>query len=79
MKKKNFFPFIAVLIFLFILVPGIFGQSTKLINLDFKNTDIKDVLRALAKQSGVSIIIADDTSGKVTIHLTKVTLLLADL
>jgi general secretion pathway protein D len=74
MKKKNFFPFIVVLSLLFILVPGIFGKSPQLINLDFKNTDIKDVLRTLAKQTGVSIVVADDTAGKVTIHLTKVTL-----
>jgi type II secretory pathway component GspD/PulD (secretin) len=74
LRKRKFLPLITVLSLLFIMVPGIFGQSAKLLNLDFKNTDIKDVLRALAKQSGVSIVVDDDTDGQVTIHLAKVTL-----
>jgi type II secretory pathway component GspD/PulD (secretin) len=74
MKKKNLLSFVAILSFLFVLVPGIFGETARLINLDFKNTDMKDVLRALANQSGVSIIVDNDTTGKVTIHLAKVTL-----
>jgi type II secretory pathway component GspD/PulD (secretin) len=74
MEGKKTFPFTAILVLLFLLVPTISGASTELISLDFKNTDIKDVLRALANQSKVSIIVADDTAGKVTLHLSKITL-----
>jgi type II secretory pathway component GspD/PulD (secretin) len=74
MEKKKIIPFTFILVFLFLLVPTISGASSELISLDFKNTDIKDVLRALANQSKVSIIVADDTVGNVTLHLSKVTL-----
>ena len=74
MKKKTLFQLVAFLSLLLILVPGILGQSPKLINLDFKDTDIKDVLRVLANQSKVSIIVDEETTGKVTIHLSRVTL-----
>lgn len=49
------------------------GEEAKLIDLDFKNTDIRDVLRALASQEGVNIYIDNDISGNITISLTKVT------
>ncbi|MGE5576787.1 MAG: secretin and TonB N-terminal domain-containing protein [Syntrophothermus sp.] len=49
------------------------ADSGPLMTIDFKDTDIRDVLRALATQQGVNII-ADPTVGdRVTIHLTNVT------
>jgi type II secretory pathway component GspD/PulD (secretin) len=63
-----------LLTFLFFacLAPSLLAQ-TNLINLDFKTTDIKDVLRALAKQEGVNIAIDNQVSGNITIQLNKVT------
>lgn len=72
--KKTVLQFMVLLLLLFILIPGIMGQAPKLISLDFKDTDIKDVLRVLANQSKVSIIVDEQTNGKVTIHLSRVSL-----
>lgn len=63
---------------LILLLALLLGQmvqaaSGKLIDLDFKNADIKDVLRALASQAGVTFVIDNDVTGTVTLHLSKVT------
>jgi type IV pilus assembly protein PilQ len=42
------------------------------VNIDFKGTDIKDVLRALGAQQGVNIVTDESIKGQVTIHLTNV-------
>jgi type II secretory pathway component GspD/PulD (secretin) len=63
--------FLFILIFT-CLVPNLFAQP-KLISLDFKSTDIKDVLRALASQEGVNLVVDNDISRNVTIQLNKVT------
>ena len=49
------------------------AASGKLIDLDFKNSDLKDILRALASQAGVTFVIDNDVTGTVTLHLSKVT------
>lgn len=64
-----------VLIFL-ILTPCSLAQS-KTISLDFKSSDIKDVLRALANQEGVNILIDGEISQNISIQLNKVTFLQA--
>jgi type II secretory pathway component GspD/PulD (secretin) len=61
------------LLFVFFLTITIFGATKKLIDLDFKNADVKDVLRVLAAQNGANFLIDEEVSGTVTIHLTKVT------
>ncbi|HBF37888.1 MAG TPA: hypothetical protein DDW50_11260, partial [Firmicutes bacterium] len=48
-------------------------DTKKLIDLDFKNADVKDVLRALAAQNGSNLLIDNEVSGAITIHLTRVT------
>jgi type II secretory pathway component GspD/PulD (secretin) len=74
MAKKTPFQILMFILLLLVLVPNIFSQTQQLINLDFKNTDIRDVLRALANQAKINVIIDNEITGKVTLHLAKVTL-----
>jgi type II secretory pathway component GspD/PulD (secretin) len=55
------------------LCTSAYSQPKRLIDLDFKNADIKDVLRVLAVQNGANFLIDNEVSGTITIHLTKVT------
>ncbi len=41
--------------------------------LDFKNTDIKDVLRGLASKYNLNILVDNDIGKRITIHLSNVT------
>ncbi len=41
--------------------------------LDFKNTDIKDILRSIADKYNLNIFVEDDVQVRITIHLTKIT------
>ena len=45
-----------------------------ILNMDFKNTDLKDIIRLLAKQYGLNIFIADDVNKRLTLHLVNVSL-----
>jgi type II secretory pathway component GspD/PulD (secretin) len=45
----------------------------RLISLDFKDTDIKDILRTIANQEGVNLFIDNDVSAIITVQLNKVT------
>jgi type II secretory pathway component GspD/PulD (secretin) len=47
--------------------------SSKLISLDFVASDIHDVLKALAVQSGENVIAGPDVKGNITVSLNKVT------
>ncbi|MCL6590428.1 MAG: hypothetical protein K6U80_10785 [Firmicutes bacterium] len=64
---------------IFCLFALIFGsivqaaETKKLIDLDFKAADIKDILRALAATAGVTFIIDPDVTGTVTLSLNKKT------
>jgi type II secretory pathway component GspD/PulD (secretin) len=73
MRRNSWHYWIIALLILFILAPAVLGETARLISLDFKEADLKDVLRALAAQEGASFVIEADVSGPVTIHLTKVT------
>ncbi|PIP42429.1 hypothetical protein COX18_00370 [Candidatus Desantisbacteria bacterium CG23_combo_of_CG06-09_8_20_14_all_40_23] len=56
-------------------LPGVLPlavSAENLINIDFKGTEIKDVLRALGAQQGVNIVTDESVKGQVTIHLTNV-------
>ncbi|RQW06172.1 MAG: hypothetical protein EH225_03735, partial [Calditrichaeota bacterium] len=46
----------------------------KIVSMDFKNTDIKDIIRVLASQYGLNIFIEDNVSRRLTLHLENVTL-----
>jgi len=48
--------------------------DANLVTFDFKNTDIKDVLRAIATSKGINIVTEPDVKGKITIHLENVPL-----
>jgi type II secretory pathway component GspD/PulD (secretin) len=72
LKKRGTKFLIFLFLFLISLTPTLLAQA-KLISLDFKNTDIKDVLRALANQEGVNLVVDNDVTGNITIQLNKVT------
>ncbi len=46
----------------------------KLISLDFRDAEAKDVLRLLGKKSGINIIVGDEIAGKISVSLKDVTL-----
>lgn len=47
-------------------------DSIKIPVLDFKNTDIRDILRGLGMQYGVNIYVEPDVTGAVSLYLTDV-------
>jgi type II secretory pathway component GspD/PulD (secretin) len=63
---------VLICLILLLVVPVVMAEPSK-IALYFKNADIKDVLRALADQAGVNLMIDTQVSGMITIHLSKVT------
>ncbi len=72
MRKTARFWLLLLLIF-FTVGSMTWAATEKLIDLDFKNADINDLLRALAAQAKIHIWIDPDVGGNVTIHLSKVT------
>jgi type II secretory pathway component HofQ len=50
------------------------SDTIKIPVLDFKNADIRDVLRGLGMQYGLNIFTDPDVQGPVTLYLTNVTL-----
>ncbi len=63
---------------MFFCVLLIFSQvpeiDTSKITFDFKEADIRDVLRALGVQAGINIIVDKSVDGEVTVHLEDVSL-----
>ncbi len=49
------------------------ADTVKIPILDFKNTDIKDILRGLGMQYNVNIFVEPDVSGLISLYLTDVT------
>lgn len=49
-------------------------EQERLFSLEFRDEEMKDVLRLLAKESGRNIIIPDTVAGKVTLSLDNITL-----
>lgn len=45
-----------------------------IIDLDFKNTELKDIIRLIANQYGLNIFIEDDVNKRITIHLVNISL-----
>lgn len=60
-----------IILTLFLACPGADAKSD-LITVDFKDTDIKDVLRAIAAQQEVNIVADEGLKAKVTIYLSNV-------
>ncbi|HEX3044730.1 MAG TPA: secretin and TonB N-terminal domain-containing protein [Bacillota bacterium] len=71
MKKRTVLRFALILCLLFSALSSVVCGETKSIDLNLKNSDIKDVLRALADQQRVNLIIDNDISGKITINLSR--------
>lgn len=47
-------------------------KKEQTISLDFKEADIRDVLKILSVKSGINMVYGEDVKGSVTIHLDKV-------
>ncbi|MBA2133387.1 type II secretion system protein GspD [Capillibacterium thermochitinicola] len=69
-KKKGFFR-VSLCLILFLLALGV--EAAAKWDLDFKNADLHDVLRALAELEKVNMIIDPAVQGRVTIHLKQLT------
>ena len=66
---------IATLILIFIFSPSLssLAQSSK-ISLDFKDADVRNILKLIAEVSELNIIIGDEVKGRMTIKLVDVSL-----
>ena len=60
------------LILLVLLVAAGRAVAGPLVNMNVVNTEVRDVLTALASVGGVSIVADDSASGKITIQLTNI-------
>jgi type IV pilus assembly protein PilQ len=56
------------------IYPDVSELLAKKISTNFQNTSLPDVLRILASQTNLNLVIGDDVSGRVTIQLSGVTL-----
>jgi type IV pilus assembly protein PilQ len=50
------------------------GGSVSLFSMEFRDADLKDILRALGQQNQLNIIMGDEVQGKVTLSFQKVRL-----
>lgn len=50
-------------------------KAPKTLTLDFKDADVRDILRAIGTQFRINIVIDQNVSGKITVHLDNVPLL----
>ncbi|MDO9464597.1 MAG: secretin N-terminal domain-containing protein [bacterium] len=74
-RIRKFFVLLLVVFFLFPSGNGILhSEEELLISLDFDNAEIRDVLRVLAEQHNLNIIVSEEVKGEVTVHLTEVRL-----
>lgn len=63
--------YIALISLLLLLFAGR-AAAAPLVNMNVVNTEVRDVLTALASVGGVSIVADDSAAGKITIHLANV-------
>jgi len=50
------------------------APSSRRFSLEFRDADIKDVLRLLGQENGMNILVGDEVTGKVTVSFKEVTL-----
>jgi general secretion pathway protein D len=62
-----------LLIMIFFSAAAAAGPQDKIENLNFKNTDIVDVLRAIAEVADVNLITDSEVSGNITVSLKDIT------
>lgn len=76
-KQRSVWAFFVVILLTgtLVLTTGVKAESgtTDLLNLDFRDVDIRDVLRAISVQQGVNVVADPDVTGPVTIRLERVT------
>src|SRR5690242_8428963 len=53
---------------------AVVATSSGRVSVDFVDADLGDVVKALSIQSGVNVVLAADTQGKVTVRLKGTTL-----
>ncbi len=61
-----------VVVLLFLLVPVGRAEESPPVSLDFTNTEVRDVLAALALVGETSLIVDDSVTGRITLHLEEV-------
>jgi len=61
-----------VVVLLFLLVPVGRAEESPPVSMDFTNTEVRDVLAALASVGETSLIVDDSVTGKITLHLADV-------
>jgi len=69
--KKVLISFLLIMIFFSAAAAA--GPQDKIENLNFKNTDIVDVLRAIAEVADVNLITDSEISGNITVNLKDIT------
>lgn len=62
------------LLLLVVAIPAAWAQQAKHFSVDFVETEVADVLKALAAQSGVNVAMNGSAQGTVTLRLSGVTL-----
>ncbi|MGE5549630.1 MAG: secretin N-terminal domain-containing protein [Bacteroidota bacterium] len=76
MRAKNGYALRLTTIFLigiFVASVAVFAADQALLSMNYKNTDLRDVLNALAAQAGVSISMDETVTGAVSFHYENVT------
>lgn len=73
-KKRRGRTFTLGIILLMSLAVSSVGYAQELVSLDFKNTDIRDVARAVSLQTDANIVVDPDVLGAVTFRLVDVPL-----
>ena len=61
-----------ILVLLFLAIAASQAAADGLVNINVINTDVRDVLTALASSGGVSIVADDSVTGKITIRLRDI-------
>ncbi|MFV2081805.1 MAG: hypothetical protein ACC669_08060, partial [bacterium] len=63
----------AVLVLVWIILTALPARAEKTYDLEFRDADVKDVLRLLGDQERINILISDGVSGNVTASFRGVT------
>lgn len=76
LKISSFSIIIPLILFspLKVIYPQVPAEKQVIESLEFREVDIKDVLRQLAKQYGLNIVFSEKVTGLITVQLNKVSL-----
>ncbi|MEW6325523.1 MAG: secretin N-terminal domain-containing protein, partial [Nitrospirota bacterium] len=56
------------------VVPGAAAQESRRFSMEFRDADVRDVLRALGQQNRLNVVFGDEVQGKLTLSFRDVTL-----